>query len=213
MNDIKKQDKAMNDHFDFSSDQFSFTRSEVAFVKKYLQIKYPSVMGEFINAARDLMTSVQTNVDKKLQYQARLIYNPEGTRYTVSEVLYSPPVSKQYASVFSIESVTLEKRRKLNPVGQVNPEQLAHIMTVLDTIKVGQSTFSNTKMKHGGIDFKIICEYILKFLEVIRKKAVIHTFDISTENNTTRLILEVGHRNIQTHILLIDVELDWPMEM
>jgi hypothetical protein len=220
MNSLKKQTPPQPptlEKFEFSSPNFEFTKAETSFVRKILQRKYPAVMSDFVEAAREMMEAIQIDASPKMQYEAKLQHNRTGTRSHPSEVLYTPaaidrPDDRPLSAVVSIEGLSQERRDAVRQgrEGAVVPNGVENLISILTGIEQGAggfTSFINAKIKTIDLPFPIFASRLKTFLTQFRKEAVIYNFDIDAGENPM-FFVEIGHASSQNHLLLVLFELE-----
>lgn len=203
-----------SDHFQLHTNHFDFTRAEVLTVRKMIHRKYPVTMHGFVDNVRELMASIQQQVKSKLYYEAELVYSNDGSRYRVSEVLYSVLSDEQKSNgsspstLIAIQPMSRGQRTAIrsNQLTGI-PNGTENIMTLLNSVIDGSSNFSSTKSTVMDVSFKDLAQKLMTFFEKVKKDAVVFAFNLSVTDGIPRIYLEVGHAQSQSHSLTLDFEL------
>jgi hypothetical protein len=186
------------------TDEFDFTNTEVNFIRKNFQKKYPSAMNNFIDSVRELMKTVQTSSIEKLVYSA-FRYYPEGSsRYHISESLSS--VGKDKENVFiSLQPVESDRKAIFGANGKNQDEVLLGVGNIINDLeqitRLNESPYNISKT-HNGLLMSFVVSEVLEFLKKVKNEIVVQSKYISI-GNTSLLNIEISHRSSRSHYLSI----------
>jgi len=211
---VIKTTDSCSDHFQLRTKHFDFTRAEMLFVRKMIHRKYPVSMHGFVEHIRELMADIQQHTKNKQYYEAELVYNNDGSRYRVSEAMYTQLTEEQQVngilspSVVAIEPMSREQRTAIrnNQISGI-PNGVENVMNLLSSVIDGTSSFATAKSASLDMWFKDLSQKLMDFFEKVKKDAVVFAFNLSVADGNPKIYLDVGHAQSQSHSLTLAFEL------
>lgn len=186
------------------TDEFAFTNTEINFIRKNFQKKYPAAMNNFIDSVRELMKVIQSTSVEKFVYSA-FRYYPEGSsRYHISESLSSVSSNKENAFI-SLQPVEHERKTQFGINGKNLNEVVSNITNVisdLEQILNSNNLLYATSKTHNGLLMSFVVNEVLEFLKKSKNEIIIQSKYIDI-NNVSVLNIEMSHRSSRSHYLSI----------
>lgn len=186
-----------------TTDEFGFTNAEVGFIRKNFQRKYPAVMGDFIDHARNLMKAIQITSKIKLVYSAMRYFPENSTRYHISEELigFNEENKRMFVSLRPVETnrkALFGANSKLPSVdGDV--EQLLEDLAGLlgspgDTVTAAQT--------YTELPMTFVIGQIYEFLKLVKSEVVVQNFSLDiSKTATSTLTMDLSHKASRSHYL------------
>lgn len=193
-----------------STNEFSFTNAEVGFIKKNFQRKYPAVMGDFIDHARELMKAIQTRSKDKLVYSAHRYFPENSPRYHISEALFgqSEQGSRMYISVHPVEP-SKKALFGANNKGPHADSDIARLLVDLTELSQVQEANYTQAQTFTGVPMPFVIEQLLAFVTAVKDEAVVQLCDISLDAQSY-VVLDLSHKASRSHYLQLRFDFSLP---
>lgn len=182
---------------------FAFTNNDLAFIKKYVHGKYPSVMSNVIEKTRLLMKAIQTlaKSNAKLTYYASRIHPDNTDRYVVSEMLAEVENSRR--AIISIEPI--EEKTKEHYDFKAVHKTIRRIQGFLENPT--HSPKGVRLVTCGNIPHRQILQALGGYFESVKQEIVVRSSSFALDSaEDPHVFFEIRHKATLSHYVRIQFD-------